>query len=455
METTVVLDDRPICHECAIGLDVHSDNVVCCCLQKRSDGTWLQTREVFPTTYADLPDFVNWCAKFNPGVILIESTASYWMSVHAALEEAELPIAVVNPAHVKRLAGRKTDQEDAAWLALIGVNGSFKPSYIPTQEYQNLRAVERNYTKDVQTLASYKNRETKLFITAGYRLDIFSDQFGKSANIAKEAILAGKTPKDVLAAVNAEKGGRKLRGKKDDLLKAFNGKMTKSIKLAIESNRKICKALEEEIKSLSDYIISEVKRLDGVFYELLKTIPGIDDMSSAIILIEIGGSVNFLKAFKMPKSFAAWLGLCPGNHESNAKRTGKSRRHGNWYLRSAFCEVATGASRTKNSTFKSKFQSLKIRLGYKRSIVAIAHKIAKMVYYVLCHRVPYRDPQIDYQMLSCRKNQARWLRQLVAVENLEITAVNKVTGEVYSSETFQTYQAGLRQNAGNHRVGIN
>ncbi|MCR5814790.1 MAG: IS110 family transposase [Desulfovibrio sp.] len=455
METTIVLDDRPICHESAIGLDVHSDNVVCCNLQKRSDGTWLQTREVFPTTYADLPNFVGWCSKFNPGAILIESTGPYWMSPYDALENAGLPISVVNPSHVKRLAGQKTDQEDAAWLSLVAVNGSYKPSYIPTQEYRNLRAVERNYTKDIQTLSGYKNRETKLFTIAGFRLDIFSDQFGQCAQAAKKAILEGKTPEEVPGIVYAVKGARRLKATKDDLLKAFNGNMTDSLKIAIESNRRLCQALEEEIKVLTDYILSEVKRLDGQCFELLKTIPGIDDMSSAIILIEIGGSENFLKAFTQAKRFASWLGLCPGNHESNSKRTGKSRRHGDWYLRNTFCEVATGASRTKNSTFKSKFQSLRIRPGYKRSIVAIAHKVAKMVYYVISNKTPYRDPQIDYQMLSCRKNQARWIKQLAKLEGLQLTAVNKKTGEVYSSETFPNYYIGLRQNAKNHRVGRN
>ncbi|MBQ7608302.1 MAG: transposase [Desulfovibrionaceae bacterium] len=255
METTVVLNDRPICHESAIGLDVHSDNVVCCSLQKSTDGTWIQTREVFPTTYGELPAFVNWCGKFHPGSIVIESTDPYWMAPYDALEQAGLPISVVNPAHVKRLAGQKTDQEDAAWLALVAVNGSYRQSYIPTQEYRHLRAFERNFTKQIQTLATFKNRETKIFATGGFHLEVFSDQFGKIATVAKKAILDGITPEEIVEIVYAQIGSQRLKASREDLLKAFAGNMTDALKKTIESNRRIDRRLRKRFSKAESLLL--------------------------------------------------------------------------------------------------------------------------------------------------------------------------------------------------------
>ena len=370
----------------------------------------------------------------------MESTGNYWMSPYDALEEAGLPISIVNPAHVKGIPGRKTDISDACSLADRGLSGQYKPSYIPPLEFRHLRAVERNLTKQTETLQTYKNRETKFFVTAGYRLSVFSDEFGKTAMTAKQAILDGKTPEEVLACVMAEKGSKRIRASREELLESFQGNLTIHLKKAIESNRRLYSCLEKEIKMNREYIISEIKRLDGKNYKFLQTIPGISELSAAIILIEIGGGDNFIKAFQRGDSFAAWLGLCPGNNDSNSKRTGKKGRHGDRYLRWILCEVAQAAVKTKGTTFRSKFQSLIIWRSYKCYIVPIAHKIAKMIHYVILHQRPYKDPQIDYQALSCKRNRSRWIKKLMECEDIEITVTNTVTGEVYNSQTFKNFQ---------------
>ena len=440
MEEALVLGDTPICNFSTIGCDVHSDNVVCCSLQRQKDGSWVQTSQTFATDYRSLNDFSEWCKKFNSTCILMESTGSYWMSSFDVLNEARLPITIVNPAHVKGIAGRKTDHADSHWLATMALNNSYKPSYVPPREYRHLRAVERNVTKQLGIVQSCKNRETKLFVTGGYRLNVFSDEFGKTAMLAKNAIIEGKTPEEVLAVVKQSIGGKKLKATNDELLAAFYGCMTPQLKYAIESNRRMYDFANQEVKAGKKYVISEVRRLDEDSFQLLQTIPGIDEWSSAVIIVEIGGVSNFLNAFNNGDSFSAWLGLCPGNNNSNSKRTGKKGRHGDPYLRNALCESAQAAVRTKGTTFQSKFRSLTVRLGYKRSIVAIAHKIAKMVYYVTSRQVAFRDPHIDYQSLTCQRNKARWIKQLLRCNDLEITVRNKKTGELIDSQSFQESQ---------------
>jgi transposase len=66
--------------------------------------------------------------------------------------------------------------------------------------------------------------------------------------------------------------------------------------------------------------------------------------------------------------------ICPGNNESAGKRQSGRVRKGNPYVRRLLCEFAHAASRIK-SAFHAKFQSLIVRRGQKRAIVALAHKM--------------------------------------------------------------------------------
>ena len=439
MEQVTILNPNEIRYESTIGCDVHRDNVVCYSLEYQADGSWLQTKEIFRTTPSGLQSFVGWCATRSPKKILMESTGVYWMAPYDALELAGLPVCVVNPAHVKRMDGRKTDVEDANWLAKIAVNGSFTASYIPTYEYRHLRLEERNVTRMTENLTSYKNRETKAFVAAGFNLSIFSDQFGKAAMAAKEAILAGKPAHEIAAFVKST-SSRKLKATKEQMIEAFSGCLTDAIKRTIESLRRVYTTLEKEIAAEKAHLIAKVKSMEGIYFDLLQTIPGISEWSATVILIEIGGTNNFLSHFSNADRFAAWTGLCPGNNESASKRTGNKRRKGNKQLRATFCESAHSAVKTKDTTFRSKYQSLVIRLGTKRSIVAIAHKILNMVFYVLSRKTPYRDPHINYQQKSSERNASRWLKQLMLMENFDLVVTNNTTGEILDSKTVKEAQ---------------
>ena len=264
--------------------------------------------------------------------------------------------------------------------------------------------------------------------------------------VAKEAILAGKPAHEIVAVVKAS-SSRKLKATKEQMLEAFSGCLTDEIKRTILSLRRIYTTLEKEIAAEKAHLIAKVKDMEGIYFELIQTIPGISEWAATVILIEMGGTKNFLSSFSSADRFAAWTGLCPGNNESASKRTGNKRRKGNKHLRRMFCEAAHSAVKTKDTTFRSKYQSLVIRLGTKRSIVAIAHKILNMVFYVLSKKTAYKDPHINYQQKSCEKNASRWIKQLMLMENFDLVATNTTTGEVYDSKTFKEAQRKESANA--------
>ena len=432
-----------ICFPTAIGCDVHQKTLVCHCKQYSGENI-VDSKAIFSTNYNDLPNFVNWCASFNPNAILLESTGVYWLSPFEALEQANLPVSIVNPAHVKRMIGRKTDTADAEWLAKVGTMGTFTPSFIPSKEFRDLRMVSRNITKLTDIKQSFKNRENKLFVVAGYRLHVFSDQFGKAATLAKDLILAGKTPEEIVTAIRKLKTKR-LKATNEELLNAFHGKLTPSIRMIIDDCRAIIQFLDAQIQSQTEFLINEVKRLDETSFRLVLTIPGISELTAATILVEYGGGENFIAHFSNAKRAASWSGMCPGNNESGGKRfSGKSRK-GNKALRRAYCESAQAAIKTKNTTLRSTYDSLVGRLGFKRAVFAIGNKICQLVYCVLSHHSPYNDPQIDYQAIACKRNAPRWLKAIKEYKDWEVTIRNKETGDVFTTadQTGQHIYTGI------------
>ena len=412
----------------AIGCDVHQKTLVCHCKQEVT-GTLKNFKATFSTNYNELPKFVDWCSQYKPDTILLESTGIYWCTPFDALEEAHLPVCIVNPAHIKRMIGRKTDTADAEWLAKVGRCGSFIPSYIPTKEYRELRVLSRNITKLTAEMQSYKNRENKFFVEAGYRLHIFSDQFGKAATLAKNMILEGKTPEEIVAAIRASKI-KKLKATDEELLDAFHGSMATPIRMAIMDCRDSLASAQEKREKEVDFLVNEVKRLDYKNFHLLLTIPGISELSAATILVEYGGGENFLVHFGNAKRAASWSGMAPGNNESGGKRFSGRSRKGNKTLRRTYCEATQAAIKTKGTTLRSKYESLMCRLGFKRAVFAIGKKLCQLVYTVLRNGAPYRDPSIDYQEISFKKNASRWAKAFFNYMGLEVNFTKKDTGEV-------------------------
>ena len=112
---------------------------------------------------------------------------------------------------------------------------------------------------------------------------------------------------------------------------------------------------------------------------LLQTMPGIDLLGAAMLLVEIGTDMD---SFGSAERLASWVGICPGNNESAGKRKSGRTRKGNAWVRRLLCEFAQAASRSR-CALKDKFSALAIRKGHKSSIVALAHKMLRIVYAML------------------------------------------------------------------------
>ena len=149
----------------------------------------------------------------------------------------------------------------------------------------------------------------------------------------------------------------------------------------------------------------------------MQTIPGIDLNSACELLVEIGPTP--LEVFGSSERLAAWAGLCPGINERGGKRRPTGVRRGNKHLRAALTSCAHSAARTQGCQFQAYHRELSRQRGYKRAIVAAAHKLLRSIYAVWREQKPYRDPNMDYEQLVIKRNAARWLRQLTKYGYLE------------------------------------
>ena len=386
-----------------IGLDIHQAQVTACALIEEVDGSTRIEQRQFGGFKRDREALADWVASLHPDEVVMESTGIYWKSPYAALEAAGIRAKVVNARHVKNVPGRKTDVGDAHWLATLARAGLLRGSFVPPSKLRELRLIARQRQKLVGQLASEKNRLHKVLTDSGIRLGVVvSDLHGKSARAMVKAIISGQTPREVLKLAST-----RLKASREEILNALQGDLTASHRFVLDELMHHIEEIEARIARFDARLLSELESERNTL-ALLQTIPGVDLIGAAMLLVEIGSDMD---AFGSADRLASWVGICPGNNESAGKRKSGRVRKGNLYVRRLLCEFAHAASRTQ-SVFKSKFQSLLVRRGYKRAIIAIGHKILRTIFFMLKRREHYRDSATDYEALSVQRNAPRWIKAL-------------------------------------------
>jgi transposase len=246
----------------------------------------------------------------------MESTGIYWKSLYAHLERAGIETWVVNAHHIEHVRGRKTDIGDSHWLAEVGRFGLVHGSFIPPPDLHQLRLIARYRKKLGRTLAGEKNRLHKVLDDAGIKLGaVVSDINGVSPQAMLDGLLGDEEPS---ALIDSAKG--RLKVKRKDLLLALDGELSARHLLVLQELQGHIQQLERQIGEFDDYHIGAMEPYRQT-WELLQTIPSVDAVVAALILVEIGPDMS---RFGSADRLASWAGLCPGNNETAAKRkTGK------------------------------------------------------------------------------------------------------------------------------------
>jgi len=390
-------------HKRVIALDVHQARITGCAVVEHDDGRVEVIKRDFGTFKRDRRALAQWSLEIGPEVVVMESTGVYWKSPFAALEAVGIIAWVVNARHVKAVPGRKTDMADAQWLATLARAGLLRASFIPPLEFRQLRLVARQRQKLVGMCSAEKNRLHKVLVDAGVRINVLvSDIHGASARAMVKALIAGRPMHEVL-----DLQGR-LRASREDLCEALGAEqLSVTHRFVAGEIMQHIEQIESRIARMDQYLLTGLQAWQPQL-NLLQTIPGIDINGAAMLLVEIGAD---MAVFGSAERLASWVGICPGNNESAGKRKSGKIRKGNAWVRRLLCEFAQAAARTR-CALKAKFESLAIRKGRKKSVVALAHKILRTIYAMLASGAYYQDKSVDYEALSVAKNAPRWIKML-------------------------------------------
>lgn len=372
------------------GIDVGKKILSVCMMTGPLDGEARVERRRFGTITADLESLRDWVKAERITHVVMESTGSYWKPVFNVLD-GSVKVYLANPQEVKNRKGHKSDDKDGWWLAHLLRHAMIHPSFIPPRAIRELRDLTRRRRKLLGVATAEKNRVQKVLEDANVKLgNVLTDVFGVSGQLMLDALLKGKAQPAEIAQF-AKAGAKK---KIPEIVRALEGhQMSDHHRRMIRYSLQHLMFLEEQIAELDCDIVAQIQQagLDEA-WQLIQTVPGIQDRSAASILAETGAD---MKQFPTAKDLSSWAGLCPGNNRSAGKNKSSHTTGGNPWLRGALTECAWAAAATKNCFLKDKFWRLTSRSGGEKApaLIAVAHVMLLLIYQVLEKRQPFDNRQ--------------------------------------------------------------
>jgi len=370
------------------GFDVHKDSVSACVLLAEPTGRRRKELRRFGTMTCDLLALLDWLLAMRVTQVAMESTGVYWKPVWNILE-GHVEVLLANAQHIKVVPGRKTDTQDCEWIADLLQHGLLRGSFVPPEPIRDLRDLTRYRAILSQETSDVANRIQKVLEDANVKLgSVASDVLGVSGRAMLEAIVKGEQDSTRLA----EMARHRLRKKIPELRVALEGRIR-------DHHRFLLKQLLDHLKFLEGKISEVERQIERCMAPFEKavtlwiTIPGVDVVTAWSLVAETGAN---MEQFPSAQHLASWAGLCPGNNESAGKRKSGKTRKGSLWLRRALSQAAWAAAHTKSTYLAARYRRLAARRGAKRAIIAMAHNILLIAYYLLRTDRPYQDLGADY-----------------------------------------------------------
>lgn len=371
-----------VLHPNCAGLDVHRDTIVACV--RRVEGRAVSyATETFATTTAGLLALSAWLREREVAAVAMEATGVYWRPAWHLLE-GDFDLVLANAMHVRNVPGRKTDVNDAHWIADLLAHGLIRGSFVPPPPIEELRMLTRTRKQLVRERASHVQRIDKVLQDANVKLgSVVTDILGQSGRAAITALIDGVTD----PAVIASRMSTRLKATRAQIDAALRGHVLSQHRFLLRLHLDQVEHLDETIAGLD----REIERCLGPFEDArrrLARIPGISDCAAAILLAEIGTDMT---RFPTSAHLISWAGLCPRNDESAGKRRSTRLRAGDAWLKTLLVQCAWAATRAKGTYLQAQFQRLRPRRGAKKAVIAVAGSILGAAYHMLKLGTAYHD----------------------------------------------------------------
>jgi transposase len=355
--------------------------------------------------------------------VAMEATGVYWSILYDMLEEAGMDVWLVDGAQTKQVPGRKTDVKDCQWIQQLHSYGLLNRCFVAESDVKELRIYQRLREDQIRSASMHINHMQKALTEMNIRLTEVLDQIHGASGLAIiEAILKGERDKEKLLRLCHSKI---IKNKKDEVLKALNGRYTKAGLFALQQAfdsyffyqhqiEQCDKMLEDVLKRMSkgkpNQTISSHRKpirhnkpdIDNLGTEMMKifdgkdatTLSGITDYTWMQLLSETGTD---LSRWPSEKHFTSWLGLAPGQHTSGKMKKNK-RKSGRPKAGQIFRQIAQSLLTSKRIALGAFGRRLGSRKGSPVAIKAIARKLAVLYWRIMVKGMEFVEKGIyDYE----------------------------------------------------------
>ena len=361
----------------------------------------------FPAFTADLHRLLAWLRECRITAVAMESTGVYWIPLFELLEAAGLEVHLVNARHVRSVPGRKSDVLDCQWLQQLMSYGLLRGAFRPSGEVCALRAVWRHRDMLLSYQARHVQHLQKSLTQMNVQLHhVISDLMGATGQAIVRAIVAGERDPAVLARLR----DRRIRANEAEVAASLQGHWREehlfSLKQALalidaygEQLAQCDAELERLLAALKDHELPEqglgqpkrkTPARNAVGFDArralfeasgvdLTRIPGIDTSTALKVISEVGTD---LRRFPTVKHFASWLNLCPGTKISGGKVLSAATKASSNRAAQAL-RMAAQALRKSQSALGAYHRRLCARMDRPKAITATAHKLARLIYFML------------------------------------------------------------------------
>ncbi len=400
----------------AAGIDIGAEEVWVAVPPDRDE----ESMRVFPTFTADLLRLAEWLKACRIQTVAMEATGVYWIPLYEILEERGFEVCLVNARHLKNVSGRKTDVLDCQWIQQLHTYGLLNPSFRPPEQMVALRSLVRHREMLVQYRSAHIQHMQKALTLMNVRLtNVLSDITGVTGLKMIRAILAGERNPQRLAALR-EPGCKKSEAEIAKWLEGYYKRehlfaLQQALELYDFYDRQL-QACDAELEAMYQEFDppeepgtpppaprTQKRRKNQAYFDLapalyrlsgvdLTQIDGVDELTVQKVLSEIGTDMS-----KWPtvKHFTSWLHLCPNNKITG----GKIKQRGVQPTKnraSTALRVAAASLKTSDSALGAYFRRMRTRLGAPEATTATAHKLARIIYFMLKYRKPFHDWGADY-----------------------------------------------------------
>jgi transposase len=442
----VAWEAMPVINPNAAGLDIGSEEIWACVPANRAE----QPVRKFGTYTPDLHALADWLQSCGIETVAMESTGVYWIPIYEILEARGVEVYLVNARHLKHVPGRKSDWQDCQWIQRLHSLGLLNGSFRPEGEMCALRAYRRHRATLIEHRAAHIQHMQKALHEMNVQLtQALSDITGVTGLAMIRAIVAGERDPLVLAQLRDPHCAKP----EAELVKALTGNYRAEHVFALKQALALYDAYTEQIRECDQEIERQYTALKPIhdddlppldtsdkknthskngppydartlLYHLLGVdlvaINGLNASTVEDIISEIGTNID---CWPTDKHFCSWLGLAPHNDISGGKvlRSHVLKTHNR--AGQAFRIAAQAVGRTQTA-LGAYFRRMRAKHGPQKAIIATAHKLARIFYFMLKHRTPFHDIGADQYNQRQREREIARLQKRAAKLGFTLTQLS-------------------------------